>query len=59
VDHPIAHPRNVAILGVTIAAVATIYLAVSHDAGGAAMLYALAMAMTLAFFVLSAGSPHG
>jgi hypothetical protein len=58
-DHPIAHPRNAVLLGITFAAIATIYLAVSHDAGGAAMMYGLSFAMTLAFYVLAAGSPRG
>jgi hypothetical protein len=58
-EHPIAHPRNVAVLGVIIAGVATIYLALSHDAGGAAMLYGLSIAMTMAAYVLAIGSPHG
>ena len=58
-DHPIAHPRNAVLIGIMFAAIATIYLAVSHDAGGAAMIYALSMAMSIAFYVLAAGSPHG
>jgi len=58
-EHPIAHPRNVAALGLVIATVATIFLAISHDAGGAAMLYGLSIAMTMAAYVLAIGSPHG
>ncbi len=58
-DHPIAHPRNAVVIGIMFATIATIYLAVSHDAGGAAMIYALSMAMSIAFYVLAAGSPHG
>ncbi len=58
-EHPIAHPRNAILLGIVFAVIATIFLALSHDAGGAAMIYGLAIAMTLAAYVLAAGSPHG
>jgi hypothetical protein len=58
-DHPIAHPRNALVLGLIFAAVAAIYLWVSHDAGGATMIAALAIAMSLAFYALAAGSPRG
>ena len=58
-DHPIAHPRNAVLVGIMFATIATIYLAISHDAGGAAMIYALSIAMSIAFYVLAAGSPRG
>ncbi|MDP9483657.1 MAG: hypothetical protein M3P84_10600 [Chloroflexota bacterium] len=58
-DHPIAHPRNVVILGLIFAVVAAVYLWVSQDAGGATMIAALAIAMSLAFYALAAGSPRG
>ena len=58
-DHPIAHPRNVIVIGLLFAATAVIYLLLSHDAGGATMIGALAIAMSLAFYTLTAGSPRG
>jgi hypothetical protein len=58
-DHPIAHPRNAVFLGLIFAAVAAIYLWLSHDSGGATMIAALAIAMSLAFYALAAGSPRG
>lgn len=58
-EHPIAHPRNVVLLGLLFAAIAAIYLWVSHDAGGATMIAALSIAMSLAFYALAAGSPRG
>jgi hypothetical protein len=58
-DHPIAHPRNAFFLGLIFAVVAAIYLWTSHDAGGATMIAALAIAMSLAFYALVAGSPRG
>lgn len=58
-DHPIAHPRNVVVLGLIFAVVAAIYLWVSHDSGGATMIAALALAMSLCFYALAAGSPRG
>ncbi len=58
-DHPLAHPRNVIAIGVLFAAIAFVYLLLSHDIGGATMIGALAIAMTLAAYVLAAGSPRG
>lgn len=58
-DHPIAHPRNVVFIGLTFAIIAAIYLWVSHDAGGATMIAALSIAMSMAFYALAAGSPRG
>ena len=58
-EHPIAHPRNAIALGVMFAVIAAIYLFISHDAAGATMIFALSIAMTLAAYVLAAGSPHG
>jgi hypothetical protein len=58
-DHPIAHPRNVILIGLLFASIAVIYLILSHDAGGATMIGALSIAMSLAFYVLAAGSSRG
>jgi CBS-domain-containing membrane protein len=58
-DHPLAHPRNVVAIGVVFAMIAVVYLILSHDVGGATMIGALAIAMTLAAYVLAAGSPRG
>jgi hypothetical protein len=58
-DHPIAHPRNALLLGVMFAIVAAVYFSLSHDAAGTTMIAALAIAMSLAAYVLAAGSPRG
>ncbi|MGZ8501350.1 MAG: hypothetical protein ACXWWR_01820 [Candidatus Limnocylindrales bacterium] len=58
-NHPIGHPRNVVFIGLIFAVIAAIYLYVSHDSGGATMIAALAIAMSLAFYALAAGSPRG
>jgi hypothetical protein len=58
-DHPLAHPRNVVVIGLLFATIAVVYLILSHDIGGATMIGALAIAMTLAAYVLAAGSPRG
>lgn len=58
-NHPVAHPRNVIGIGILFAAIATIYLVLSHDVGGATMIGSLAIAMTLMAYVLAAGSPRG
>ncbi|MEA2536045.1 MAG: hypothetical protein QOF11_279 [Chloroflexota bacterium] len=58
-NHPIAHPRNAVFLGLLFAVVAGVYLWLSHDTGGATMIAALSIAMSLAFYVLAAGSPRG
>ncbi len=58
-DHPVAHPRNVILIGLLFATIAVVYLIVSHDAGGATMIGALSIAMSLAFYFLAAGSPRG
>jgi hypothetical protein len=59
VDHPIAHPRNVVVIGLTFGLIAAVYLLLSHDAGGTTMILALGIAMSLAFYALAAGSPRG
>ena len=58
-DHPIAHPRNAVFLGLMFVALALAYLWLSQDASGATMIFALGIAMSLAFYVLAAGSPRG
>lgn len=58
-DHPIAHPRNVILIGLTFAIIDLVYLYLSHDAGGATMIAALSISMSLAAYVLAAGSPRG
>jgi hypothetical protein len=58
-DHPIAHPRNVLLIGLTFGVIAAVYFVLSHDAGGATMILALSIAMSLAFYALAAGSPRG
>ncbi len=58
-NHPVAHPRNVIGIGIVFALIDAVYLALSHDAGGATMIGALAIAMTLMAYVLVAGSPRG
>jgi hypothetical protein len=58
-NHPIAHPRNALLLGVMFAVVAAVYFYLSHDAAGTTMIAALAIAMSLAAYVLAAGSPRG
>lgn len=58
-DHPIGHPRNVVVIGLMFGLIAVVYLLLSHDAGGATMILALAVAMSLAFYALTAGSPRG
>jgi CBS-domain-containing membrane protein len=58
-NHPVAHPRNVIGIGIVFAVIATTYLVLSHDIGGATMIGALAIAMTLMAYVLTAGSPRG
>ena len=58
-DHPLAHPRNVVAIGVVFATIALVYLILSHDVGGATMIGALGIAMTLTAYVLAAGSPRG
>jgi heme/copper-type cytochrome/quinol oxidase subunit 1 len=58
-NHPVAHPRNVIGIGILFALIAGIYLVLSHDVGGATMIGALAIAMTLMAYVLTAGSPRG
>jgi hypothetical protein len=58
-DHPIAHPRNAIFLGLMFVALSLAYLFLSHDAGGSTMIFALGIAMSLAFYALAAGSPRG
>ena len=58
-DHPIAHPRNAVFIGLTFAVVAIVYFVLSHDASGTTMIAALSIAMSLAAYVLAAGSPRG
>lgn len=58
-NHLIAHPRNVVGIGILFAVIAVAYLVLSHDVGGATLIGALAVAMTLMAYVLVAGSPRG
>ena len=58
-DHPIAHPRNAAFLGLMFVALSLIYLWLSHDSAGATMIFALGIAMGLAAYSLAVGSPRG
>jgi len=58
-DHPIAHPRNAIFLGLVFVVLSLAYLFLSHDAGGSTMIFALGIAMSLAFYALAAGSPRG
>ncbi len=58
-DHPVAHPRNVVFVGLLFLTIAVVYLVLSHDVGGATMIGALSIAMTVAAYVLAAGSPRG
>ena len=62
--HPIAHPRNALIVGVTFIVVAILYAVLAEPLGypvelaGATMLFALGIAMGLMAYVLIAGSPR-
>lgn len=62
--HPIAHPRNALIVGVTFVIVAILYGALAPVLGykvefaGVTMLFALGIAMGLMAYILIAGSPR-
>ncbi len=52
-------PRNTLLVSVLFLAIAAIYYFLSHDAGGATMLVALAIGMGLLSYTLALGSPKG
>ncbi|MCI0346817.1 MAG: hypothetical protein L0221_15450 [Chloroflexi bacterium] len=62
--HPLAHPRNAAIVGIAFIVVAILYGALAPVFGyevefaGVTMLFALGIAMALMAYVLIAGSPR-
>jgi apolipoprotein N-acyltransferase len=62
--HPLRHPRNALVIGVTFVVIAIAYwvspyLGNGHiDYAGVTMLAALGIAMGLLFYVLIAGSPN-
>ena len=62
--HPIKHPRNALIVGITFVAIAAIYWAAPYfggfhiDYAGVTMLALLGVAMALMAYVLIAGSPN-
>jgi uncharacterized membrane protein len=63
--HPMAHPRNAAIIGIVFVVLGIIYWVVPYvdapsftDYAGTVMLGALGIAMGLLFYVLIAGSPR-
>jgi apolipoprotein N-acyltransferase len=62
--HPLRHPRNALVIGVTFVVIAIAYwvspyLGNGHiDYAGVTMLAALGIAMGLMFYVLIAGSPN-
>jgi len=63
--HPLAHPRNAAIVGIVFVVVGFIYWVVPYfdapaftDYAGTVMLGALGIAMAVMFYVLIAGSPR-
>jgi hypothetical protein len=64
-DHPIAHPRNAALVGVLIAVIGVVYAIGSKswfgavDMVGTTLILALAIAMGIAAWVLAAYSPRG
>jgi hypothetical protein len=51
-------PRTTLLVTVLFLAIASIYYALSHDAGGATMLVALAIGMGLLSYTLVAGTPR-
>lgn len=62
--HPMRHPRNIAIIGITFAIVAVVYALgapVFHypiEWAGVTLIGALAIAMSVMFYVLIAGSSN-
>jgi ABC-type Fe3+-siderophore transport system permease subunit len=62
--HPLRHPRNALIVGITFVVVGAIYWAVPYfglwhvDYAGVTMLAVLGIAMALMAYVLIAGSPN-
>jgi len=62
--HPIAHPRNAAIVGITFIVVAILYGGLAPVFGyevefaGVTMLFALGIAMGVMAYILIAGSPR-
>ena len=61
--HPLRHPRNAAIVGITFVVIAVVFWAVPYfggwhvDYAGTTMLAVLGIAMALMAYVLIAGSP--
>jgi hypothetical protein len=53
------HPRNAIFVGLLFMSISAVYLFLSHDMGGATMLFMLGIAMGLGFYVLAAGAPRG
>jgi hypothetical protein len=62
--HPLSHPRNALIIGITFVVIAALYWLTAYagnghiDYAGITMLAALGIAMGLLAYVLIAGSPH-
>ena len=62
--HPLKHPRNALVVGITFVVIAAIYWAVPYfggwqlDYAGVTMLVLLGVAMALMAYVLIAGSPN-
>jgi uncharacterized protein (UPF0333 family) len=55
----VIRPRNTLLVAVLFLVIATIYYALSQDAGGTTMLVALAIGMGLLSYTLALGSPKG
>jgi hypothetical protein len=64
-DHPVAHPRNAALVGLVFAVIGIAYAVGSRawfgavDMVGTTLIFALAIAMGIAAWVLAAYSPRG
>jgi hypothetical protein len=62
--HPLKHPRNAVVVGLTFVVIAAIYWAVPYfggwhvDYAGTTMLLILGIAMSIMFYVLIAGSAN-
>jgi hypothetical protein len=62
--HPLRHPRNAALVGISFVLIGLVYWAVPYlggwhvDYAGITMLVALGAAMALMAYVLVAGSPN-
>lgn len=63
--HPLGHPRNAVVVGITFVVIAIIYWVVPYfdarpftDYAGTVMLAALGIALGLMAYVLIAGSPR-